>query len=249
MRGTLLNTATVLVGATIGHFVGRGIPVDYQTIALSGLGLVTVGMGIKLFLGGKNILIVALAVSLGGILGLGMGLQAGLDSFAEWARITVGGQGHFTEAVITSSVLYCVGPMTLLGCIQDGLEKKIDLLALKSTMDGIAAIFLTATLGDGVFVSAAVVLVFQGLLTLLARPLRPLAEDGEYIGEASAAGGTMMIAIGLGLLEIKKLPVAAYLPAIFLAPVFVFLGRRLSRGRSGARIAPTEAHEAGAANV
>jgi uncharacterized protein len=239
MRGTLLNTATVLAGATVGHFVGSSIPVDYQTIALSGIGLVAMGLGIKLFLGSKNILIVALAVATGGILGLALGLQAGLDSFAQWAKATLGGQGRFTEAVITSSVLYCVGPMTLLGCIQDGLEKKIELLGLKSTMDGIVAIFLTATLGDGVFVSAFVVLVFQGALTLLARYLRPLAEDPDYIGEASAAGGTMMLAIGMGLLEIKKLPVASYLPAIFLAPLFVLIGRRIS-SLAARRQDPTE---------
>src|SRR4051812_7049061 len=229
MRGTLLNTATVLAGATIGHFVGRGIPLDYQTIALSGLGLVTVGMGIKLFLGGKNILIVALAVALGGILGLALGLQSGLDSFAEWAKVRLGGGGHFTEAVITSSVLYCVGPMTLLGCIQDGLEKKIDLLALKSTMDGIAAIFLAAAMGAGVLLTAFLVLIFQGGLTLLAEPLRPLAEDAEVLGELSGAGGAILLGTGIGLIGLANLQTANYLPAIFLAPLLVLASRRLPK--------------------
>jgi uncharacterized protein len=244
MRGTLLNTATVLAGATVGHFVGSSIPESYQTVAMSGIGLVAIGMGMRLFLGSKNILIIALAVALGGIIGLAIGLQAGLDSFAEWAKTTLGGKGRFTEGVVTASVLYCIGPMTLLGCIQDGLEKKIDLLALKSTMDGITAIFLTATLGDGVFVSAFVVLVFQGLLTFLAEPLRPMAEDPDYIAEASAAGGVMLLAIGLGLLDIKKLPVASYLPAIFLAPLFVLLSRKLNRRRTADDPAVPSATEA-----
>lgn len=219
------------MGACIGLLIGESLQPDYQTIALSGLGLVTVGIGIKLFLGTKNVLIVAMAIALGGMLGLALGISSGMDAFAEWAKGTFGGEGNqrFNEGLITTSILFCVGPMTLLGCIQDGLQNKIELLALKSTMDGIAAIFFAATMGHGVLVTALVVLVVQSTLTMLAGVLRPLADDEELMSELSAAGGIILMGIGLGLLDIKRLRTEDYLPALLLAPLLVLLFRRFSR--------------------
>ena len=117
--------------------------------------------------------------------------------------------------------------MTILGCIQDGLEGKSELLHLKSTMDGVAAIFLTATLGVGVLFSAAFVLIFQGALTLAARPLASLKNDESLLAELGGAGGPIMMAIGLSLLQIKKLPTANYLPALVLAPTLMVLSRKV----------------------
>jgi uncharacterized protein len=232
-RGTLLNTATVAVGALIGLLIGKSLPHAYQDVAMSGLGLVTLGIGIKLFLGTKNILIIAVAVAVGGMLGLALGIHSGIESFAEWAKQTLGGQDNdrFTEGLIASSVLFCIGPMTLLGCIQDGLEGKIELLALKSTMDGIGAVFFAAATGNGILVTALVVLVVQGALTLMAGVLRPLADDEDMIGELSATGGIILMATGFGLLKIKELHTADYLPALVLAPLLVVVFRRFtSRG-------------------
>lgn len=232
MRGTLLNTATVAVGATTGALLGDQIPDSYKGLVLSGLGLVTMGLGIKLFLQSKNVLIVAASIAIGGVIGMAIGIQGGIESFAEWAKTTLGGEGRFAEGIVTASVLFCIGPTTILGCIQDGLEGKIELLALKSTLDLFAAMFIAASLGWGVLASAAVVLVFQGLLTLAARPLKPLAHDENLLAEVSGTGGIMMLAIGLGLLDIKKLPTADFLPAIFLAPCLVAIGRRIIRQRT-----------------
>jgi uncharacterized protein len=227
-RGTLLNTATVAVGAGIGLVAGSVIPTEYQDVVMGGLGLITVGIGVKLFLEAKNIVIVAAAVALGGILGLALGVHAAIEAFAEWAKQTFGGQGSstFTEAIIVTSVLFCVGPMTLLGCIQDALEDKIELLAIKSTMDGFCAIFFAAALGPGVLVSAGVVLVVQGLLTISATPLKRLMRDEAAIGNASSVGGVMLLGIGFGLLaepgflptDRSQLPIANFIPALFLAP-------------------------------
>src|SRR5579862_4324676 len=163
MKGTLLNTATVAAGATVGLLVGKTIPVSYKDVALSGLGLVVCGLGIKMFLKSHNALVAAISVAVGGIIGLAIGIHAGIDHLSEWARLHFGGEaGKFNEGLITSFVLFCIGPMTLLGCVEDGLEGNIELLALKSTLDGIAAIFLAAAFGAGVLVTAGLLLIFQG---------------------------------------------------------------------------------------
>lgn len=229
IRGTLLNTATVAVGALIGLALGSRVPESWLNIALTGMGLVTIGMGIKMFLLSRNVLIVALAIGLGGILGSILGIEVGLDNLAEMVRAKFGGGDRFNEGLITASVLFCVGPVTLLGCIQDGIEGKIELLALKSTMDGITAVFLAAALGVGVLVTAGVVLVVQGTLTLLAKPAAPLARDEPLMAEASAAGGILLAMIGLGLASIKKIPAATYLPALVIAPMIVLVARRFVR--------------------
>ncbi len=228
MRGTLLNTAAVAVGALVGWGLGARVPQAAMDIALSALGLVTLGIGVKLFLESKNVLVLAFALAVGGIIGLGLGIQDGLKAFADWAEVSLGpvASGRFTEAVVTTSILFCVGPMTFLGCLQDGLEGKIELLAIKSALDGIGAIFFAATLGPGVLLTAVIVLVFQGALTLGARRLKALAHDPELLAETSAVGGAMMLAIGLGLLDIRHFPVANYLPALVLAPLATIAARR-----------------------
>jgi len=224
--GTLLNTATVAIGALIGLAIGARIPGSYQEVAMSGIALVNVAMGLKMFLQSKNIIIVLAAIAIGGMLGLALGLQAEINSFADWAKHVFGGSGPFSEAIVTTSILFCVGPMTLLGCIQDGLENKIELLAIKSTMDGITSIFFAATLGSGVLVTAGVVLVVQSALTFMARPLRPLANDPDMLAEVTAVGGIMLVGIALGILNIKHLAMASYIPALFLAPLFVLIARK-----------------------
>lgn len=230
-RGTLLNTVTVLAGGLLGWGLGSRLPEAYKEIALAGLGLVTVGMGIKMFLASKNVLVVAGAIALGGVLGLAIGIHEAFTHLAEWIKGAFGvrDQGGFVDVMITTSVLYCVGPMTLLGCMQDRLEKRIDLLALKSTMDGIAAVFFGAISGPAMVATAAVVLVFQTALTVAAKPLKPLGDDEEMLADLTGSGGVMLVGTGLGLLAIKALPVANYLPALALAPLFVLLGRKVRR--------------------
>ena len=230
----MLNTATVAVGGLIGTGIGQNLPEAYKNIALSGLGLITVGLGLKMFLESRHILIVAGAIAFGGMIGLLFGIQNGITAFAEWSKHVFGGEhaGRFTEAVVTTSILFCVGPMTILGCMQDALEGKVELLAIKSTMDGIGSIFFAAALGPGVLVTAGVVLVVQTLITWLARPMRPVAKDPELLSEITGAGGIMLMGIGIGLLDIKKMDMSTYLPALVLAPLTVFVVRKFSKKRA-----------------
>jgi uncharacterized protein len=217
-----LNFVAVLVGASLGLAVGTRLSPELQSVALSGLGLVTIGLGLKMFLQTRQVLVVAASVAIGGVIGKALGLDHGLDQLAEWARRQTGGGLGFNDGLITASVLFCVGPMTLLGCIQDALERRIDLLSVKSLMDLVAATFLAAvspSFGQGVLVSASVVLVVQSALTLLARPLEPVAKHPGLLAEATAAGGAILTGIGLGLLEIKRLPTVVFVPALLLAPL------------------------------
>jgi len=234
-RGTLLNTATVAVGALIGWAVGRYIPISYRDVVIDGLGLVTVGIGLKMFLEAKVIFVVAFCIAIGGMIGQLLGIETGINAFANWAKEVFHAQnaGHFAEAIVTTSILFCVGPITLLGCIQDAIENRIDLLAIKSTLDGLGAIFFAATLGPGVLVTAGVVLVFQSVLTFCARPLQPLAKDPELLSEVTGVGGIMMMAIGISsLLKIIPIPTANYLPALFLAPLSVTAMRKFRARRT-----------------
>lgn len=231
LRGTFLNTASVAIGALIGLWLSDKFSKDMLTMATMGLGLVTIGIGLKLFLESKNVLIVATAIGIGGLLGQALGISSGLEWFAEQARNNLGGGGTFNEALISTSVLFCVGPMTLLGCMQCALEDKMDLLSVKAVMDGIASIFFAATLGPGVLVTALVVLVTQSALTLLAKQLRPLADDKDLLAETTAAGGPILLAIGIGLTGIKQFPSENLLPALVLAPLLAIAFRKLQSRR------------------
>lgn len=232
LRGTLLNTFTVLVGASVGIAGGNALPVTYRTVALTAIGLVTLALGIKMFLETKNVLVPTIAMVVGGMLGVLFGLDTAVASVAEWARAWLGGGGTFNEGLITASVLFCVGPMTILGCLQDGLEHKIELLAIKSTLDLVAATFLAAALGAGVLASAAVVLTVQGVITLLAKPLKPLTARPGIIGEASATGGLILVAIGLNLLSITELHTEIFLLALIVAPLISLVFVKLDPDRN-----------------
>jgi uncharacterized protein len=232
-RGTLLNTLTVVTGATIGLMVGRLLPTGLQTVAMSGIGLVTTGIAVKMFLETKNVLVVAASVVVGGIIGKVVGIDLALGAAAEWTRSLTGSSSSgFNDGLITATVLFCVGPVTLMGCLQDGLERKTELLGLKSLLDGVSSVFLAAasfSFGQGVLASAAFVLVIQGSLTAIARPIQSVAKNPNLVAEATAAGGSMMLAIGLGLLNVpvvKDIPKEVFLPALVIAPVLAALFER-----------------------
>lgn len=230
MRGTLLNTGTVVAGSCLGLLVGRWTPVAYQETALHGLGLVTLGLGVKLFLSTKNPMIVAFSVAMGGVIGLALGFHRFVEGLA--ARVQPlfgGGHSQFAVGLVTSFVLFCVGPMTVLGCLEDGLEGKIDILGVKSVLDGVAAFFLSAATGAGVLVTAALLLVFQGALTLLAKPLSGLVKEEAALAEMNGAGGAILFATGFGLLGLIDLKSTNYLPAVFLAPALALVAAKRSK--------------------
>jgi len=227
-RGTILNAAVVAASGGLGLVAGKYLNHQYQDVALHGLGLVVVGIGIKMFLSSRNPIIAASAIVVGGIIGFGLGLQHLVDGLAHWSQVKFGGQAGFSEGLITSFVLFCVGSMTILGCFQDALENKIEILALKSTMDGIAAFFIAAATGAGVLVTAILLFLFQGTITLAAVPLKSITKNESVMAEINGVGGVLLISTGLGLVGIIDLKTTNYLPALILAPCFVALSLKLS---------------------
>jgi len=202
--------------------LGQRLPDRVRQTVLHGLGLVTIVVGLSMALQTANILIVMGSVLLGGILGewwrIEEGLQAAGDTLQ--ARIRVGTANTLAQGFVTASLIFCVGPMTILGSIRDGLVGDYSLLAIKSLLDGFAALALASSLGVGVLFSAVTILLFQGSLSLLAS-LAQVAMSTPMITEMTATGGVIIMGIGLVLLDIKRVRVASYLPGIFIAPLIV----------------------------
>jgi uncharacterized membrane protein YqgA involved in biofilm formation len=224
MLGTLINVGAILAGGSVGLFLHRALPQRFQRIVLQGLGLITLLLGLQMALKTANIFIVLGSLLLGALLGEWWRLQDRLDALGRWleAKFKRSDDDRFTEGFVTTSLLFCIGPMAILGSIQDGVSGDYKTLAIKALMDGFAAIVFAAELGWGVLFSAATVLVYQGSLTLLAAPLQRVL-TGPMINEMSAVGGLMIVGISLMLLEIKRLPLANFLPALALAPLLAKL--------------------------
>jgi uncharacterized protein len=226
MTGTLLNIATVLVGGLLGLLFGARIPERVKQTVIAGLGLFTAAMGVKMFLETENPLIVLGALLVGGLLGEWWKIEDGMQALgAMLQRRFAAGQesSRFINGFLTASLLFCVGPMTILGSIQDGLTGNYELLAIKSVLDGFAALAFSSTLGMGVLFSTLVLLVYQGGISLLAAQLDKIV-TASMMNEMTAAGGVILIGIAVSsLLELKKIRVGNFLPALVIAPLIVWV--------------------------
>ncbi len=228
MTGTFLNIATVLVGGAIGLAFGARIPEKLKETVIAGMGLFTAAMGLQMFLETKNSLIVLGALLVGTLFGEWIRIEDGLQNLGkflerQFSRGRDGDSNKFVRGFLTASLLFCVGPMTILGSIQDGLTGDYNLLAVKSVLDGFAAMAFASTLGVGVLFSAIVVLVFQGGISLFAAQLDAIATP-LMMNELVAAGGVILLGLAISsLLEIKKIRVGNMLPALFFAPLIVWI--------------------------
>jgi uncharacterized membrane protein YqgA involved in biofilm formation len=226
LTGTLINVGTILLGTGLGLALGHRLPGGMQERVMMGLGLVTFVLGVDNALQWRqtNPLIVFGAVLLGGLLGEWIGIERRLGQLGDaiQARVSRGGHSRVSEAFVTASLLFCVGPLTVVGSIQDGLTGNYQTLASKALLDGFASIAFAAALGWGVALAAVTVLVVQGGLTLAAGLFdSALAEGSEPLAALVSAGGVLIIGIALKLLGLKDVKVGNYLPALVLAPVIV----------------------------
>jgi len=207
--------------------VGARLPQRLRETVLWALGLFTIALGVKMFFDSQNSLIVLGSALLGGLLGEWLNIEAALKRFGGWLESRFArsadseGTARFVKGFVSASLVFCVGPMAILGAIQDGLTGNYQLLAVKSLLDAFAALAFAASLGVGVLFSVIVILVYQGGLTLLAGLAQNVLTT-PMINEMTATGGLLVMAIGVSaLLELKPIRVANYLPALIIAPVIV----------------------------
>jgi uncharacterized membrane protein YqgA involved in biofilm formation len=230
MTGTFINVATVLLGGLLGLFLGARVPERLKATIVAGMGLFTAAIGMQMFLKTGNAIIVLGALLIGALLGEWWGIEDALQALGEKLERRFGGSAaesdassRFVRGFLTTSLLFCVGPLTILGSIQDGLTGDFSLLAVKSVLDGFGALAFASTLGVGVLFSSLIVLVYQGALTLLAAQLSAVVTD-SMMNEMTAAGGLILIGLALSsLLEIKKIRTGNFLPALAVAPLIVWI--------------------------
>ena len=232
MTGTLINVATVLAGTLLGTLAGRRLPPALRQRVLAALGLVTLVIGVDLGLAWRESralpLYVLGGVLLGGVLGEALGIERRLDAFGARVQRAVAGEraSEVSEAFVTATILFCVGPLTVVGSIQDGLTGDHQALVTKALLDGFASIALASTLGWGVALAAGSVLVIQGAISLGAGLFEDLLR-GEALAAVTSAGGVLIVGISLKLLELRDVRVGNFLPALVLAPALVGVGHAL----------------------
>jgi len=228
LTGTLINVAAILIGGGLGLLLEGKLPERLRQTVIAGLGLFTLAFGVQMFLSTKNALIVLASLLIGGLLGEWWQLEERLQNLG--ARLedrllhtsTNNTNSRFVRGFLTASLLFGIGPMAILGSIQDGLTGNFQTLTVKAIMDGFASLAFASSLGVGVLFSSLIVLVYQGGISLMALQVQKVVTDG-MMAEMTAVGGVILLAIAISsLLEIKKIRAGNFLPALLIALVIVF---------------------------
>jgi uncharacterized membrane protein YqgA involved in biofilm formation len=223
--GTLINTATVLVGGTVGIAMGNKIPDRVRTIVVQVIGMLTIGLGLSDLLKTHNMVFPLLGMVFGAVIGEILRIEDRLEGIGEIIRKRFAKRqdpGPFISGFVTASLLFCIGPLTILGAIQDASGTTPQLYIIKGTLDGFMSVIFGAIHGVGVLFSAVSVFIVQGTLTLFGTRLDSLLNDRMRI-ELFATGGLAVMAIGLNLLEIKKIRLGSLLPGLIITPILVKL--------------------------
>ena len=249
LNGTIVNAITVLAGSLGGIAIGSKLPERYQQIVLSCLGLITITLGVDAGVlgfsktvsnfappgdatyGARLAMVMIACLLIGAIIGTALRIQERIEGAGAWIHGRFSGTDgpRFAEGFLTASVIFCVGPLTLLGCLENGAHGNPSYLYIKSVLDGFCSLALASSLGWGVFASIVTILCFQGGLSVLAYYVaEPL--DELSLALMTVVGGILLLATALLLLDIKKIPVANMLPAVFLPPVAIAIVERLSPG-------------------
>ena len=232
--GTWINIFTVILGTSLGLLLKDRLGSKIQTIITQGVGLLTIWIGLSMAnsmgkveaKGIDGAVLGLLAMVLGGVTGEWLQIEERLATVGNWLKRKFKGRGKFTEGFVASSLLFCIGPMSLIGSFNNGLNGDNTLLTIKATMDGVISIALANIYGVGVGFSALIILVYQGGLSLLSGLVGatvPNPENSPYILLITGVGGLTILAIGCNLLELVKIRVGSFLPAIAIAPLVYWI--------------------------
>ena len=223
--GTLINTATVIVGGTVGIAMGDKIPERVRVVVVQVIGMVTIGLGLSDLLKTHNMVFPLLGMVFGAVIGELLRIEDRLQGIGEFIRKRFAKRqepGPFVTGFVTATLLFCIGPLTILGAIQDASGATPQLYIIKGTLDGFMSVIFGAVHGVGVLFSAVSVFIVQRTLTLFGTRLDALLNDRMRI-ELFAAGGLAVMAIGLNLLDIKKIWLGSLLPGLIITPILVQL--------------------------
>ena len=222
MLGTLVNSFAIFVGGIIGILFKNFIPEKITEALLKASGLAVITVGIKLSLVGENLTLLIMSVIIGTGIGELINIERKLDNFGAFVESKMKNkQSNVNLGFVTCTLMYCVGSMSIMGAIQSGLTGNHEILFSKAVLDGIMSATMAVSMGVGVILSSVSVLIYQGIITLLAQLMQTLLSD-VVVTEMTAIGGTLIMAIGLNFLEIKRIKVGNMLPAVFL-PIVYFL--------------------------
>lgn len=225
MIGVIINTVAVIIGSIIGLMLKKGVPKKFTDAVMLGIGLCTIYIGISGTLKGKNTLILIISIVIGAIIGTWLDIDKKINDFGDLIGRKFKSPSEsvsFAEGFVTASLLFCIGPMTIVGSLNAGLSGDNEMIYTKSVLDFISSTMLSVSLGIGVLCSASFVFLFQGSIVLLSQFLQPILSDSA-IAEITCAGSLMIIALGLNLIGLTKIKVANYLPAIFVSPVLCWV--------------------------
>lgn len=222
MLGTIVNTLAIIAGSLVGLLLRGGIPSQYKQTIIHAIGLAVVLIGVKGALQTDAILLVIFSMVIGTLLGELLRIEDRLEGFGRWveARLSNTGNG-IAKGFVTASLVYCVGSMAIVGSLESGLTGNHQTLFAKSVLDGVSSILFASSLGVGVLLSAVSVLLYQGSLTLGAAFIKQFLVPAT-VGQMSAVGGLLIVAIGINLLEIQRIRVGNMLPAVFM-PLLYFM--------------------------
>lgn len=227
MLAVFINCFTVIVGGFLGLGIGKKVNQSFKEVVFSCSGVITLVMGIQMALGSSNFLVLLLAMLAGGACGYLLKIEDRIFNLGEkLSKNSSGSSASFALGFMNASVLFCSGAMAVVGSIQAGTSGEYQTILIKSVMDGCMAVVFGSIYGLGVVFSSLFILVYQGFFTLAGSWLEP-ALGTVGIAELSAAGGVLLIMIGLGLLDVKKFKSGNFTPALVFAPVFAILAQRL----------------------
>lgn len=220
MLGTIVNSVAIIAGAILGIIMRKGIKDEYKNTIMDGISLSVIVIGIMGAIKSENIILVIASIVIGGIIGEMIGIEDKLNNLGDKLQSSYAKEdSNFTKGFVTTSLIYCIGAMAIIGSLESGIAGNHETLFAKSILDGISAIIFASTLGIGVAFSAIPVFIYQGSITLLSNFIKDFLTP-EVINEMSAIGGILIMAIGITMLELRKIKIGNLLPAIFIPLIY-----------------------------